>query len=246
MDYIIAIPSYQRVDTLKNKTLQTLQLNNIDKEKIHIFVANEQEKNSYSTLPQDLYGKIVVGVPGLKNQRNFIFNYFPENTLIVSIDDDIKSIKRLVNDKLEIISNLDQLIQESFQECKRNGLHLWGVYPIANSFFMKAQKEKSLDTKFIIGHLFGIINSPFRISCDLKQDYELSLYYSKLDGGVLRNNSVCCITTMGAKGGINKTVQERQDIYQKCIEFLLQEYPDRVRINTKRTGEILLKHPRKK
>ena len=45
-DYLIAIPSYKRADTLKNKTMNVLQNNKIPSMKIHIFVAdNKQEED---------------------------------------------------------------------------------------------------------------------------------------------------------------------------------------------------------
>ena len=44
MDYKIAIPSYKRAVTIQNKTLKLLNEHNIDKNKITIFVADEEEK----------------------------------------------------------------------------------------------------------------------------------------------------------------------------------------------------------
>jgi hypothetical protein len=45
---------------------------------------------------------------------------------------------------------------------------------------------------------------------------------------------------MGAKGGIDKTVQERMGTYAKVIDYLVKKYPDLVRKNPRREGEILL------
>ena len=44
MDYKIAIPSYKRPETIKNKTLKLLSKYNIDKKKVTVFVANDKEK----------------------------------------------------------------------------------------------------------------------------------------------------------------------------------------------------------
>ncbi len=44
--YVIAIPSYKRADTLKNKTLNLLKKKKIKSSIIHIFVANEEEKKT--------------------------------------------------------------------------------------------------------------------------------------------------------------------------------------------------------
>jgi len=40
--YIVAIPSYNRVTEIVNKTLKTLLEGNINKNSIYIFVANKQ------------------------------------------------------------------------------------------------------------------------------------------------------------------------------------------------------------
>ena len=44
MDYKIAIPSYKRSETIKNKTLKLLNDYGIDKKRITIFVANKEEE----------------------------------------------------------------------------------------------------------------------------------------------------------------------------------------------------------
>ena len=44
----------------------------------------------------ELYNNIIIGVLGLKNQRNFISEYYPEGKHIVEMDDDIREIMQLV------------------------------------------------------------------------------------------------------------------------------------------------------
>ena len=41
-DYIIAIPSYKRAETLRDKTLQVLKEHKIPAERIHVFVATPE------------------------------------------------------------------------------------------------------------------------------------------------------------------------------------------------------------
>ena len=47
LNYKIAIPSYKRHKTLKNKTLNLLNKYNIDTKIIYIFVADNEEKQIY-------------------------------------------------------------------------------------------------------------------------------------------------------------------------------------------------------
>lgn len=95
--YIIAIPSYNRPDLIQVKTLALLHRHNIPSNKITIFVANQEQLELYkSKIPAWLYGNLVVGVIGLRNQRNFIMDYYSEGTHIVQMDDDLDKIMELI------------------------------------------------------------------------------------------------------------------------------------------------------
>jgi hypothetical protein len=243
MDFIIAIPSYNRPKELKEKTIATLQRYGISKDKVYIFVANEEEKTRYAEID---YGTIVVGVLGLTQQRMFIYNYFPTNTNIVSCDDDIEeffgldSNKKLVN--LSSFSSLINTIQCGFDECRAKKYHLWGIAPVANAFFMR---HSHTDTpNFCIGHFFGYINDKqftYQVSAP-KDDYELSAFYSKQDGGVIRFMYVAAKTKMGANGGIGMNKKNRLEANKKATEELLTLYPDYFRRH-KKEGEVLFKKP---
>ena len=92
-NYIVAIPSYKRYDEITKKTLPTLKKGNVNKYKIYVFVANKTEEKLYKKkMDPNTYGKIIVGKKGLVQQRKFISQYFPENTMIVSLDDDIQKV----------------------------------------------------------------------------------------------------------------------------------------------------------
>jgi len=95
-DYVIAIPSYKRVKTLKDKTLTLLQKYKIPSQKIYIFVADEKEKKEYTEGLPKYYREIVVGKPGIKNIRNFMPNHFKEGKKIFYMDDDCYSLHECV------------------------------------------------------------------------------------------------------------------------------------------------------
>jgi len=93
MDYVIAIPSYKRNETLKKKTLKVLKEYNIPKNIINVFVADKPEYDLYNeTLDKDSYNKLIIGKPGIKEIRNFMANYYDEGQKIVYMDDDIGKI----------------------------------------------------------------------------------------------------------------------------------------------------------
>ena len=239
-DYVIAIPSYNRAETLRDKTLAMLNSYDIPRARIHIFVADKEQAEIYKeVLPKSDYGRIVVAEKGLMQARNFITQYYPENKPIVSFDDDVTELEILRDEKLVHLSSLEKIIKEAFALCKENDLNLWGIYPIRNAFFMK--DEYSTDLKFIIGHMHGVFNKHDRIlTTTYKDDYERTLLYATKDGGVIRLNNVVAKTKMGAKGGLDTAVAKRLEENKKASVMLMKKFPGLVRLNSRREGEILL------
>ena len=186
MDYIIAIPSYQRANSLKVHKLRVLEENLIDKSKIYIFVANDEEYKQYKEVNPEY--KIIIGVLGLRDQRNFISNYFPQGYNIISIDDDIEGFYKKENDNLILIKDLDTIFINGFLDIINSDYKLFGFYPVLNKLFMK--ETITDDLRFIIGSCFGYINSGININVHEKQDYENSLLYYLRDNGVLRYNYI--------------------------------------------------------
>ena len=69
-DWIIVIPSYNRVETLKEKTLKVLQEYKIPSNKIYVFVANEEQKEMYEEgIPKGSVKEIIIGEKGLAEVR---------------------------------------------------------------------------------------------------------------------------------------------------------------------------------
>jgi hypothetical protein len=234
------------VEVCRTKTLALLQQHRIDPARITLFVANNEEKALYEAgIPQGMYGKIIVAVKGHREVKNWIANYYPLGTEYVSCDDDLYSLVELDgNGGLRPLHSLHELILQGFKECKNLDYHLWGISPVANGFFLK--QTIHTDCKFCIGHFFGVINRRIPITLNLKDDYERSLQNTVRDGGVIRFSYVAGVTKYCASGGINQSKQERSEANKKEVEFLMKEYPNLVRLNKKREGEILLQRSLKK
>ena len=172
MEYVVAIPSYQRPETLQNKTLRLLQDYEIEPERIHIFVANKKEEDNYrNSLEPESYHKLIRGRKGVKNIRNFMSNYFDEGQPIFYIDDDISQLFQNYNDPRikqkkvkrpriipRINSNYDRsnnyltklpclksLIQKGFEEAQERKMDNWGIYPVENPYFMKPTSRNNDD-----------------------------------------------------------------------------------------------------
>ena len=247
-NYVVAVPTYNRADVVANKTLHTLLDGKVNKNKIYIFVANKEEEKKYrEKVPSNMYHKIVVGKLGIMNQRIFISKYFPEGQYVVSMDDDVEELLMMKNaEKLVKMRDLDTFFMDAYKELKKEGLYIWGIYPVRNPFFMK--KKISTDLKFIIGVLFGYINRHLKQlepsnSAETKEDYEQSILYYKLDGGVLRYNYITPKTKFHAEGGLGK---DRFDRNKKAAEYLKKTYPDIITIFHRANGMTEVKFARMK
>jgi hypothetical protein len=220
MSYIIAIPSYKRENALKTHTLKALR--DIPIEIIYIFVANDDEYTRYkSVLPEY---NIIVGVEGLRDQRNFISQYFPIGQKIVSIDDDIREFFILQDNVLQSIVDMDIHFKEGFKQCEEENAHLFGFYPVLNKLFMKETSTNHF--RFIIGSCFGYINSNIFLTLAEKDDYERSILYYLRDKKIIRFNNISMKTKYyKMKGGLqsfSNRLQEQQD----AVNYLITTYPD--------------------
>jgi hypothetical protein len=255
-DWIIAIPSYNRAETLKNKTLATLKHYNIPASKIFVFVANNDEMKLYrDTLDPKSYGKLILGVPGLAEVRNFISNYFPINKKIVSMDDDISGFIEYdeSNKRHERpLRSLINIIQTGFRECIKHKCTLWGIYAVPNGFFMKP--TITTDLKFIVGNFCGFINpgikgdKGIKLEMAEKDDYIRSIKAYIRDGCVIRLNYVAPKTSYYKEPGGLQSDPNRVKKQEKAVEWLLKTYPEYVKRNpTRKSGypEIRIRAPKK-
>jgi hypothetical protein len=237
----VAIPSYKRAETLRDKTLRVLKEYGIPAHKITVFVADTEQETLYrNTLLPKTYGKIVVGVPGMGAIRNFITKYYPIGTKIVNIDDDIKGFleydeKRPRKEKP--LTSLLSVIQRGFAECERSGARLWGVYPVANGFFMKP--KVSTDLRYIIGSFWGCINpglSEMTITLDDKEDYQRSILYYKKYGSVVRLNMVAPISSYYKEPGGMQEERTKERV-ERSARWIVKEYPEFAVLNpSKKSG----------
>jgi hypothetical protein len=251
-DYIIVIPSFNRPELIQIKTLALLHRHNINPLKITIFVANQEQYELYKAkVPSFLYNKLVIGVVGLKNQRNFIMDYYPEGTQIVQMDDDLDKIVELVvsrkskqsshkilSRKLSIskmvrpITDLDEFIRNAFKICRDKKIYLWGVYPLSNSRFMTP--TTTTDLRFIVGPMWGIINRhrpDLKLTIDEKENAERTLQHWVIDHAVLRFNNIGIETKYYKnKGGMQNEGKNRKEEALKSVYYLHKKYPQLTKI----------------
>ena len=244
VNYVVAIPTYNRQDVLERKTLKTLIEGGVSKNRIYLFVANKEQYKLYEeVIPKNMYKEIIIGKKGIANQRNFIANYFDEGQYIISMDDDVEEFQMLKGEKLVKLKNVDDFFVNAYKLLKKNKLFIWGIYPVQNPFFM--YKEITTDLRFIIGVTYGFITRHTRklrpsINAETKEDYEQTILYYNMDGGVMRFNNITTKTKFNAPGGLGTDRYERN---KSAATYLFKTYPDIVTVFQRKNGtyEVKLK-----
>lgn len=212
----VAIPSYNRSKTIASKTLAFLASVSYPADRISIFVANEEEALLYyRAVPRALYGKLIVGVKGIMEQRNFITEYYPEDSIYIGMDDDIKKIDCLLEFRV-LIENAVKLL-----DTRKGGL--WGVFP--NDDKRRYADETTTHLTFIIGSFFVCRNHKYiRCSYGEKEDYERSILYFKKYGEVYRYRGAGVVTTyQKGEGGLQE--EGRVARMEQGVQNLLKLYP---------------------
>ena len=238
-DYVIAIRSHKRSDTIKNKTLRVLKESGIPDDRIYIFVG-ESEKQIYKDSLGDTYNIVNGGDSGVSECNRMIIDYFPINQYIIQCDDDINFVLKLkdnedtctkrpiINGRIEPLdlrsTNVLDLITAGKELMDKYLLNIWGLYPVANAYFMR--DEITLDLRFLIGRIFGFNNTKDIITTDsCRDDYERSILYYIRDGGIIRlNNYVADADTYIGKGGLAE--QRSIKMMADSAVNLINKYPE--------------------
>lgn len=234
--YHIAIPSYNRSEVIGSKSLATLEKYGIDKDKITIFVVREEFIAYKKACPGY---QIVIGVKGLVEQREFIEHWFPLDSNILFMDDDVSDLFFFSDAKTrQPISDLNQFISDGFLKASEIGATLWGIYPVDNAMFASKSEEISDGLSYIVGAFYGQKNTmDIRLKTgDGVEDRERTILRYLRDGKVLRFNKVGLRTKYFAPGGLMS--DERQKIHQIASETLVKKYPKLLRLKTRKNGYV--------
>ncbi len=227
IDYKIAIPSYKRHNTIKQKTLKLLDEYNIDKNRITVFVADKDEELLYKKSLGDEY-KIVVGVHKLNAQRCFITNYYKEGTCLMQFDDDLEQVLVKINDKkLDRLPSLENdFIIKGFEECKNNNAFLFGYYGAANPYFMQHRIYKKLS--YVIGAAFGKIIQHDSFLCtetNHGEDYERSIRQYIKNKNLVRFDYITFKSKYYKEEGGLQEIRTKKYIYDS-IKWIQDNFPD--------------------
>ena len=237
MDPVFCIPTYNRSGTIVRKTLRVLQEARVPAEWIHLYVADEVQKNMYETaVPRGMYGSIHIARPGLAPARNYILDNWPLGKWICMMDDDVDDVMTRDASGALIQADVLKVVRYGFETAADVGCCLWGVYPVCNGFFMK--DTTTTDLRFCVGPMFGLINPGIgehglELPMSEKEDYIRTLMAYDRDGAVVRLNNVAVKTKYykepgGMEDPARKTKQER------AVEHILTRWSDRTAVDTRK------------
>lgn len=252
MKYEIAIPSYQRADQLKEKSLKVLEKHEIDPEHLTVFVANMDEYKKYSKMLNETpyaSSNLVVAVPGMGAVRNFIRKHYSEGTRVFHMDDDIQEVLAKESDKKMVpIENLERdVIKRGFRALEDHGANLFGIYAAANAMFMKHRISAGL--YYCIGSMWGNIirhDEDLMVTMDDKEDFERTLQYYVKDGKVVRLDDVTVKTKYYGVGGMQE--RRTEETITQGAKTLVERYPGLCSMYIRETtghAELRLKDTRK-
>lgn len=250
-NFVIAIPSYHRSQSIKDNTLRVLDECSVPHNLIKVFVSKAEVPIYRASLPADI--EVVESVLGCIENRARIRAYFPEGQHVVYMDDDLKGIysicdftddhkschifrKENVKEpfyKKQIpIPNLLKFLADGFDILIKEQAHFGGIYPISNGFF--CSHRYTTDLRYICGGLYFEINiKDFALQGDqYSEDFERTCKFFDLDKKVIRFE-YCILKTgyykgdgdNGSPGGLveSRTI-ELSELAQKKLAGMYPEY----------------------
>lgn len=245
MDYVVAIPSFQRTDILNSATLPTLLRHGVDLERVTVWTANDDERKTYEA---ELAHKVRVRTaqPGVLGARQFYHSAYPEGTPIVNLDDDISGIQQKNGDKLQDPQfTFDQIVETGFSICEKTNAKIWGLNPVSNGWFMRDHLTVGL--RYICAIFFGSYAGDQEMGGERivnasgsGEDFEMSIKSFIAHGSTVRFEFLTPLTKYFANGGIDAHLAghgiTRADDHLRQLQAIELAYPDHCSVYTKAGG----------
>ena len=178
-------------------------------------------------------------------KRQFILDQYPVGEHIVFCDDDLKGYVRKVDDKKVEdvpIKEMKQLFEQWFQDLELSGISMWGMcgmYDVNPKFLM----DKINRIAQLAGMTYGVIKKEelnFTDEISTKEDFEYSLKCIRKDGIIHRHSAYNPVASKyNAKGGCS--TYRTSEVQIRDANWLVEHYPDLVKLNPRREGEVLMK-----
>jgi len=202
----------------------------------YIFCVKNGEKELY----ENAGCRIVFDTGKLMASRNFALEHaFKEGKISVQLSDDIKKVKINKNfgDGSEI--DLDEAIKDLVKQFNKVPVKLMGIPPTSNDFFAKTILSKNT---FCIGDMLFVKPTDLRFDerLTLKEDYDYTLQHLNKYGNCFRYQKYLFhFQHYSNRGGAVDIRDDNEE--RKNIRYLMLKWGDKIKLNTKRKNEILIK-----
>ena len=226
MNYKILLPVYNNNTLFNNYTYKFIKRYNLQ-DKAIMLVQNDEDEKKYAEFV-DI--KKIRCPSGKGKAINYITEQLPLDSQVVCMDDDITGLIDVCGN---IVEDVNKLFIEMFDKMKKENITLSGVYPVANTFFMKARPAITTCLTFIVGACFLFINKRIELESSGKDDYIFSIDNFNYAGKLLRYNHIA--VKYQYKAGIEKENDLKNfiDNYKDYISY--------IRYRKKGTTSIMLK-----
>ena len=239
----IAIPSLSRVNQLKNKTYKFLKKEGFEDSEINIFVVDKEYDEYRQSFPQC---NIIIGRLGVRNQKNFIQDYFESESYILQLDDDIEGYYHCMPDidqhTYEIKSHIliptpfkfhiDSIINKMIEK----DTTLWAPYPCPNPFFMHKATIKDNVLCYCAGAMILYKNLRLMRTYDIIEDFEFSLLHHT-NGKIYReSNFTFKAGAYTNPGGIQALNIRNKNTKLQAVQKFIKENPEFSKMKMKNDG----------
>lgn len=243
LDFWVGIASYKRPEG--QRTLAYLEKIKFPKDRIILSVQNQEDEKAYKSAGiASRVGRFVFKMANSAGaNRNTILDVLKPGENIVLLDDDLDSIDILEQRETPVLRALNttsefrQMVERGFTLASIHKTICWGVYPVHNSFFMK--NDYSRRTIFTT-QVMGLAASDMRFNAALqtKEDFELCCRIIRKYGSCVRLNNYT-IKERKMHGGCEAAWKDKEAA-RLVAEALCAKYPDILRLNSRRPGEVLM------
>ena len=241
MDFYVGIASYKRPEA--SRTLDYLDSLGFPKERRILSVQTEEDRDAYtrSGLNERVGTFLYREASTAAGNRNTILLNVPEGTNVVFMDDDIKQVvmEDLGLVPLDTLEKFERMCKLGFATAQKNRTICFGLYPVANAYFMRGGYKKAA---ICVGALIGMVATPGITFCEelqTKEDYELCCRIIRKYGACIRLDRFACDALRYSKGGCEDAWKDKSGAI-RVAELLVAKYPDILKLNPKRPGEVLM------
>lgn len=244
MEVFFCIPSYRRHE--KQTTLEMLERFSIPKERIIMSVQTEEDFQLYQKYRDRVQKLLYRPAENISGNRNTILAELQRGTKAIIFDDDIQDIYFLRYGKFEPLKSGEEFIsfvRTGFSIAQKFHAPGFSVYPVCNDFFMS---ETFTKTNIAEGTLVGVTVTDIKYdeTFHVKEDYEYSCHNIQRYGAYPRLNNFTCKAKHYSSGGCEQFWKDGKS-NADCAIRLCKRYPQIVKLNKARPGEVKMAHTEK-